>query len=516
MGRTNFISGVIAAIALLTSGAACADQIEFTSSGDRNFDAWRSGFAERALAQGRSRTVVQSMLSGLSPDQRVIDADQRQPEFTSPVWDYVTRAVSERRIAEGRQRRAAQAQLFAAIEQRYGVDADIIAGIWAMETNFGGVALTYDAPRALATLAYEGRRRAQFEGFLLALMEMVDRGYAGPNELKSSWAGALGQPQFMPDVFLTTAADWDGDGKRDIWNNEGDVLASIGNYLADRGWRRGEPVFDEVRLPDSFDHALADPNTSRLVSQWAALGIRRRDGGAWTPETSALSAQLFLPAGAQGPALLLYPNFNVIKRYNNSDRYAMGVSLLARGFKGRAGLIAPWPSHLGSLSRDEILELQTLLKSRGYYAGEADGLFGSGTRAAVRGFQQAHAMPADGFPTMRILNQLRGDTAATASQTSTAPASDADAEAPSASAPRAAPRPAARQYPNGPLGRAGIRDLQRTLQRLGFSPGPADGEIGARTRQAIRAFERSVGRRVTGRATGQVLNSAHRALARGD
>jgi lytic murein transglycosylase len=496
MGRANWIVTVGGALGLLLGASACAYDapIEFASSGDQGFDAWRAGFAERAVAQGRSRDAVQGLLSGLSPDERVLEADRRQPEFVSPVWDYVSRAVSAQRIEEGRRRRAASAGVFAAVEARYGIDPDIIAGVWGMETNFGAVSLDYEAARALATLAYEGRRRVQFEGFLVALIEMVERGYAGPEELKSSWAGALGQPQFMPDIYLTLAADWDGDGKRDIWTNEGDVLASIANYLADRGWRRGEPVFDEVRLPQGFDVALADA-TMRPLTQWEGLGLRRIDGAPWTEEARALPAALYLPAGAQGPALLLYPNFQVIKRYNNSDRYALSVSLLARAFAGRAGLVAPWPTQLGALTRDEIIVLQTLLSAQGYDAGPADGLFGSHTRSAVRAFQQANDLAADGYPTAALLTRIR----------QIAGVSPPDP-------------PAAAPAPRGPhvreLGVAGVRELQRLLRRLGFNPGRADGAIGERTREAIRAFERSVGRRVTGEATAPVLNAARRAVRR--
>jgi membrane-bound lytic murein transglycosylase B len=479
--------------------------LNFESSGDTGFDAWRDGFAQRALANGRSRSVLLRVLSGLTPDSRVVEADRRQPEFVSPVWDYVGRAVSPTRIEQGRMRRGQYADMFAAVENRYGVDADIIAGIWAMETNFGAVSLPHDAPRAIATLAYDGRRRVQFETYLLALLEMVERGYAGPNELRSSWAGALGQPQFMPDVYLTLAVDWDGDGRRDIWNNPGDVFASIANYLTQRGWRRGEPVFEEVRLPVGFDYAVAD-TTMRSVSDWEARGVRRFDGVPWSDATRAMEAQLFLPAGAQGPALLLYPNFQAIKRYNSSDRYALSVSLLARAFEGRGGtLAAPWPTHLGSLTRDDIYDLQVLLNAQGFSAGSPDGQFGSNTRSAVRAFQRARGLPADGFPTTTLLHQVRersGLVSEPLRQTSAAagPPAPIAAQQPSAAATQ--------------LDAAGIRELQRLLRRLGFRPGPADGSVGERTRDAIRAFERSVGRRVTGDATRPVLNAARRAARR--
>jgi membrane-bound lytic murein transglycosylase B len=456
----------------------------FQPSGNQAFDEWRDDFARRAVQRGRDPAVLARLLSGITPDERVIELDQRQPEFVSPVWDYVGNRVTERRISDGLTLKSAIRPTLEAVEQRYGVPTGIILGIWGLESNYGEAALNYEAAAALSTLAYEGRRRQQFEGYLLALAEMVERNLADQPQLRSSWAGALGQPQFMPDVYLTTAVDWDQDGHRDIWNNRGDVAASIGNYLQDRGWRRGEPVFDEVRLPDGFDYSLAD-GTQRTIADWNQRGVRRIDGTEWPGETWALASQLFLPAGANGPALMLHPNFSVIRRYNNSDRYALVVALLARAFDGqRSTLVRDWPRAAGSLNREEILELQTLLNGLGYTSGNPDGLFGSATRGAVRSYQAAQGLPADGFPTSALLTRVRQ------------------------SAGIASPEPA--RTPIG-LQRRGIRELQRLLNRLGFSAGTADGVIGSRTRDAIRAFERAQGMEVRGRATDVVLERARAA-----
>ena len=452
----------------------------FESSGDEAFDAWRDAFAMRALRDGREREVTIAVLTGLEPNAQIMELDQRQPEFVSPVWDYVTRRLSTQRISSGRTLKAAQGEMLAAVEARYGVDANIILGIWGLETNFGEAPLNYGAAEALATLAFEGRRRDVFERYLLSLIELVEHGYASAGELQASWAGALGQPQFMPDVYLTTAVDWDEDGKRDIWTNQGDVAASIAHYLSDRGWQAGEPVFQEVRLPDGFDYSLAD-GSSRRVSALAGAGAARIDGAPWSAEELNHSAQLFLPAGAQGPALLLYPNFAVIRRYNPSDRYALVVALLARSFANEGGLVRAWPTHLGALNRDETLELQTLLNGLGYDAGAPDGLFGSNTRRAVRAFQSAEGAPADGYPTSALLSSVRERAGV-------------------------APPP-----PPRPLDRAGIRELQGLLNNLGFDAGAADGLIGGKTRAAIRSFQRSRGMDVTGRATTNVLAAAQRA-----
>ncbi len=389
-----------------TLQAAAAPRWTFAPSSDPAFDAWRADFAPRAAAQGRDPATIRRLLEGLQPEPRAVEQDQNQAEFVRPPWDYVVRAVSAQRIEAGAAKRREHALLLSQIQSRYGVDADIIAGIWGVETNFGAFPLSHDAPRVLATLAAEGRRRAQFETYLLALIEMVEKGYAGPAELKSSWAGALGQPQFMPDIYLTTAVDWDGDGRRDIWTNVGDVAASIANYLDTRGWAAGGPVLEEARLPAGFDYALAD-GTKRRVSEWAALGVARVDGAAWSPVLAAQSAELFLPAGHRGPALILFNNFDVIKRYNNSDAYAMSVTLLARALKGAPGLRQPWPTDLGVLPKAEMAELQTLLNRLGYDSGRVDGMFGSATRRAVRQFQQAERLPADGYPTTALLQAAR-------------------------------------------------------------------------------------------------------------
>ncbi|MET0182022.1 MAG: lytic murein transglycosylase [Caulobacterales bacterium] len=486
----------MSAVALAAICGACSAQtpapaappLTFATSGDAEFDSWRTQFAARALREGRQRPIVSQMLTGLTPEGRVIDFDRRQPEFVSPVWDYINTRVAGSRITAGRDLKAAIGPVLTQVEARYGVDQDIILGIWGLESNFGAAALPHDAPRAIATLAYEGRRRAQFETYLLALIEMVERGYAGPNELKSSWAGALGQPQFMPDAYLSTAVDWDGDGHRDIWNNRGDVAASIANYLKTRGWQANQAVFDEVRLPTGFNLTLAD-TTPRTVADWEARGVRRADGTPWSASDRAMQSELFLPAGATGPVLLLHPNFSVIRRYNASDRYALSVALLARAYEGRGGLVTPWPTHLGTLQRDDMMQLQILLSNLGYNAGTADGQFGSNTRRAVAAFQTAEGMAPDGFPTADLLRAVRLKAGIDVEPTI-----------------READLPRARA-----LDTSGVRDLQRRLTRLGYTPGPADGSIGERTRAAIRAFERDKDITVTGRATTRVLEAVRRA-----
>jgi len=499
--RRGLFTGAVMLLAMACGQAAVgADPTpsapHFESSGNADFDAWRDDFARRAVAAGRQPAIIGRLLSHIEPDQSIIDLDHRQPEFVSPVWDYVNNRVTPQRIAAGKALKASMGSTLDAIQQRYGVDADIVLGIWGLESNFGSATLAYEAPTALATLAFEGRRRAQFEGYLMSLSQMVERGLATPDELRSSWAGAMGQPQFMPDVYLQLAVDWDGDGRRDIWTDNADVAASIAHYLQDRGWQAGQPVFDEVSLPDNFDYSLAD-GTTRSIGDWTGRGLKRIDGATWPASMSAMQSQLFLPAGAQGPALLLHPNFAVIRRYNASDRYALVVALLARGFEDRGGLVHGWPSELGSLNRDQTLELQTLLNGLGYNAGAADGLFGSATRHAVAQFQGDQHLPADGFPTADLLTRVR------------ARAGVSVAPAPT----QAASSPASGASDDGPHGLddEGIRALQRRLIRLGYLHGHADGSLGPSTRRAIRAFQRAHHMETTGRATTDVLAAARRA-----
>lgn len=459
----------------------------FVTSGDAAFDAWRAAFAQKAITAGRNPSIVQRILTGLTPDERAVTSDRNQAEFVRPVWDYITRSASPARITEGSVRRGENAQLLTAIQERFGVDPDIIIGIWGLETNFGQAPLPHDAPRVIATLAAEGRRQAQFETYLLALIEMVERGFAGPEQLKSSWAGALGQPQFMPDVYLSTAVDWNGDGRRDIWTDKADVFASVANYLSSRGWRRGEPVFEEVLLPRTFDYGMAD-GSQRPVSEWQGLGATRADASAWSANELSLPASLFLPAGAEGPALLLFQNFNVIRTYNASDRYAMSVSLIARGVKGREGLRQPWPTHLGALQKDQMLALQGALIRLGYTPGTPDGMFGSNTRRAVRQFQQAEGLPADGYPTQALLDRV------------SAKIGGIDL---------AAARNAA-----APLDMAGVRSLQTALITLGHLKGRADGKAGSKTIAAIKAFERTLKIEPFGLATDWILAKAEEAASR--
>ncbi len=377
---------------------------------DEPFSAWVRDFRTRAIASGRPERIVDSVLDGLEPHERVIELDQDQAEFERPIWLYLDSAVSESRVDTGRARSAEAAVLFAEIEEQYGVDAPYLAAIWGLESAYGDVIGDSDAARSMATLAWEGRRRDLFETELLAMMDIIASGAATRDDFVSGWAGALGQTQFMPSAYIAYAVDHDGDGRKDIWKNRSDALASAANYLSDRGWRPGEPWGVEVRLPADFDFVQAD-GRRRSVGAWAVDGITRIDAAPWGPE-QFFEAQLLLPAGASGPAFLTFENFDVFRRYNNATAYALAAGLLGDAIAGKAGVSGAWPRDERPLLRTEIMELQGHLNALGYDTQGIDGRVGPNTRAALRSFQADRDMEPDAFATAALLERARADAAA--------------------------------------------------------------------------------------------------------
>ncbi len=370
---------------------------------EKSFKAWLDAFGREALAAGIRPATVQQVLLSARLLPRVIELDRAQPEFTRTPWAYLDSAVSPQRVAAGRAKRMEYRVPLEAAEARYGVPASIITAIWGMESNYGGNFGSFRAVDALATLAFEGRRRDWARSELLAALRIVDQGDIPADRMVGSWAGAMGNTQFLPSVFLAHAVDADGDGRRDIWGSIPDVTASTANYLASAGWRRGEPWGVEVRLPAGFDHSRAELNVRQTSAQWAADGVQAMDG---TPLPTFDAASVIEPAGARGPAFLVGPNFRAILRYNNSINYALGVGLLARQIEGAPGLTATWPRDLQPLSRSQVLQLQNGLNQRGFAAGTADGVFGPATRAGLRQFQRSLGLEADGYPTTELLQRL--------------------------------------------------------------------------------------------------------------
>ena len=379
------------ALAVIVLTAAATAQPEGES-----FNDWKSGFRDRLSASGATPQTVSAMLDGLEPEMRIVDSDRSQPEFVRPIWSYLDIAASDLRIRNGRNAYDENRETVDAIAGRFGVRPEILIAIWGLESSYGEIPGNNDIVQALATLAWEGRRRAWAEGELIAVGHMIDNGYATRDQLTGSWAGAMGQMQFIPTTYLARAYDWDGDGRRNIWTDPADALASAANLLGEAGWQAGQPVVVEVDLPDGFDFAGWDPDRSRLVSQWAMLGVVPARGE-WHADALMQAARLELPAGGAGPGFLTFPNFRVIKRYNNSTAYALGVAHLADRIAGGEPFEGPWPEDNPPINRTQTRELQAALNALGFNSGRPDGMAGPNTRAALRAFQRANGHRADGY-----------------------------------------------------------------------------------------------------------------------
>ncbi len=295
------------------------------AAGQDSFDAFLASVRAEARRAGIREATLEAALAGIGPNQRVIDADRKQPEFTMTWARYQSITMSDKRVARGRQTCAAERELLRQVCERYGVDPAPIAGIWGLESNFGTDTGSYNVVEALATLAWEGRRSAFFRSQLMCALRILDQGDVAPGHMLGSYAGAMGQPQFMPDSYLRYAVDFEGHGRRDIWTNTSDVLGSIANYLSASGWRQGEPWGQPVTVPPGFN-AAGGREQRRSLGEWQRLGVRRDDGTDFT--RTAPEGAVILPDGEGGPAFMVYANFAAIRRYNPSDFYALAVGLL--------------------------------------------------------------------------------------------------------------------------------------------------------------------------------------------
>ena len=369
-----------------------------------SFADWRQAMRSEAVAAGIDAALFDRVFAGVTPDPAVLKADSSQPEFTRPVWEYLDGAVSSSRIGRGRVLLAQHNVMLQRIEQQYGVEAQILVAIWGLESNFGNNIGSHSVIRSLATLAYDGRRQGFWRAQLLAALQILQNGDVPSERMIGSWAGAMGQTQFMPTTYNQHAVDFDGDGKRDLWNSQADALASAAHYLQASGWQRGQPWGFEVSLPNGFDYALADPDQRRTLAEWAELGVRPL---APTGAAASARASLQLPAGHKGPAFLLLDNFRRILKYNNSTSYALAIGLLADNLLRTSEIKGQWPRSERQLGRSERVELQELLAQAGFDPGPADGIIGANTRKAIRALQLQLNWPADGYPNTQLLQQLR-------------------------------------------------------------------------------------------------------------
>jgi len=401
------VRGALAAIGL---AAAALMGGPAAQAADAPFDACLARLRTDAVARGVPAAAAERHLSGLERDPSVLESLDFQPEFKTPIWDYLSGLVDAERVDDGRALLAQWADVLAAVQARHGVDPQTVVAVWGVESNFGRSIGRKQVVRSLATLSCEGRRQPFFRGELFAALRILAGGHVEPDAFTGSWAGAFGHTQFMPSTFLESAVDFDGDGRRDVVGTVPDALASTANYLRRAGWRTGEPWGWEVRLPAGFDPALAGRTKRRPLADWVARGVRRADG---TPiEPASAAAAVLLPAGPAGPAFLVLRNFDALYAYNAAESYALAIAHLSDRMRGAGPFVAAWPTDDPGLSRAERRELQTLLLARGHPIGEADGMIGSLSRRAIRDEQARLGLPQDGRAGTKLLTALRQGTGA--------------------------------------------------------------------------------------------------------
>ncbi len=376
---------------------------------NKAFVQWIEGFYPEAQREGVSRATLEKAFAGVTePDAEVLEKANYQPEFTTEIWDYLDARVNPLSINKGEKKGRYYAQTLADVEKKFGVEQSVLLAIWSMESNYGAILENQDrlhyVPRALATLAFGDPKRQKFaRAQLIAALKILQAGDIAREQLNGSWAGAMGHTQFIPTSYLAYGVDMDGNGRRDIWNSIPDALATAANLLHKNGWRTGKTWGYEVVLPAKGEQFEGQTKT---LAEWQKLGFKRPSGQSYPwPDDNAV---LKILAGTTGPTFLMMKNFYVIKRYNNSDSYALAVGLLADRLAGwDSGLVQPWPRPPGSLGIEEKIELQERLQRLGFYSGEIDGRLGDGTKDAIRLFQIQAGLPEDGVPSQQLLQALR-------------------------------------------------------------------------------------------------------------
>lgn len=400
---------------LLCALAVPASALAQSPTADPAFAQCLQGLAATATEQGIEPARVQALLAGITADRTVLPLLNQQPEFSTPIWDYLAGLVDSQRVADGQARLAEHRPLLERVAQQYGVDPATVVAVWGVESDYGRVFGKRPLLQSLATLSCEGRRQPFFRSELLALLKLIAAGDLSAEGLTGSWAGAFGHTQFMPSTYARIAVDGDGDGRRDLVGSIPDALASTANYLKRAGWRSGQPWGVEVRLPAGFDPALAGRTKRQSLAQWRALGVRPLAGGALQVAGigDADRAAVILPAGRNGPALLVFRNYDAIYSYNAAESYALAIATLADRLRGQPGLVTPWPTDDPGLDRAQRRALQQLLLARGHAIGEADGMIGTATRRAIAAEQARLGWATtDGRAGRRILQALQAEPAA--------------------------------------------------------------------------------------------------------
>ena len=402
-GATTGPSGMTAEPSRLTEPEA--PESLYRVGSEAGFEDWVQGFRKRALALGIAPSVFDAAFSSITYNSEIIEKDHNQSEFVKPIWEYLDKAVSEKRVENGQKALRKYRRLLERLEVRYGVDKEVVVAIWGLESSFGQNRGDLPLIQSLATLAYDGRRGAFFEQQLVAALRIIQAGNVAPDDMTGSWAGAMGHTQFIPTSYLAFAVDYDGDGRRDIWSDDpADSLASTAAYLAKSGWKLHQPWGIEVQLPEGFDYGLAGERTARALTEWANLGVRDMKG---IEVRNHGVASLLLPAGARGAAFLVFSNFKAIEHYNAADAYVIGVGHLADRLKGGDPIKASWPRNDRALLFAERVELQQRLTAAGFDTGGADGKVGPKTVAAVKAYQKSIGLLPDGYASLDILTRLR-------------------------------------------------------------------------------------------------------------
>ena len=388
------------ALLLLAAGTTSA------RAADLVFDDCLAGLRTQAMKAGITNASFDLSTQGLAADLSVLELLDAQPEFTTPIWDYLAALVDTQRVRDGETMLKTHAVTLAQVAMQYGVDAETVVAVWGVESDYGKTFGKRPLLVSLATLSCYGRRQPFFRGEFFATLKLLQAGDLKPEGLAGSWAGAFGHTQFMPTTYQRIAVDGDGDGRRDLVASIPDALASTANYLKQAGWRTGEPWGYEVKLPVGFDVALAGRKSKRALNDWIARGVTRVDGAPLLPANAL--AGVLLPAGAAGPAFLVFRNFDAIYSYNAAESYALAIATLSDRLRGGAALVTPWPTDDPGLGRDERKQLQTLLLARGHAIGAADGMVGTLTRRAIVLEQQRLGLqPQDGRAGMKIWQALR-------------------------------------------------------------------------------------------------------------
>ncbi|MBX2856978.1 MAG: lytic murein transglycosylase [Rhodobacteraceae bacterium] len=452
-----------------------------------SFEQWVEGFKTEALTAGISPDVVEAAFADITLNERVVELDQRQPEYVTPIWEYVEKLVSPERINAGLAAMQMVSEDWVRLESDYGVPRHVVAAIWGVESNFGKNRGDFYVVEALATLAYDGRREDFGKTQLFQALKILENGDIDQENMLGSWAGAMGHTQFIPTSFARFAVDFDGKPGRNIWSDIPlDALASTANYLRRHGWTPGQTWGGHVLLPEQFDYNVIG-NTWLTAAGWRERGVMLDNGD--TLEDSFPEARLIIPAGHKGPAFLVTRNFEALLKYNNSILYALAVSLMSDRLAQKPEQVLNWPIEDLPLSKTESKELQQALSDLGFDVGEVDGLFGSKSRGALRDFQLSQSLVPDGYPSVPVLEMVRGAVVA-----------------------RNAPVLA---IASSPVLEADIREIQALLSGLGFDTGGIDGSVGPRTRDAIAAFAVKRGMPYTDEPTQRLLVEL-RSAARGE